>query len=110
MLLIAAAIVLGGILSARKVAETLAHKITDMNPVQGFSANFTTAALVIFGSINGLPLSTTHVTVGSFLGIGIVTRQAHWPTVIPVLLAWVITLPCAAVLAAMTFAVGRLFV
>jgi predicted benzoate:H+ symporter BenE len=43
------------------------------------------------------------------LGIGITTRQARWRTVIPVLLAWVITLPSAALLAAITFSVTRLF-
>jgi PiT family inorganic phosphate transporter len=107
--LVAAAMTAGGLISARNVAETLAHKITDMNPGQGFVANLTTAILVILGSLKGLPLSTTHVSVGSLLGIGITTRQAHWRTVIPVLLAWVITLPCAGVLAAITFAVGRQF-
>jgi PiT family inorganic phosphate transporter len=94
---------LGGWLGARKVAETLSHKITDMNPGQGFAANVTTAALVVTGSLQGLPLSTTHVTVGSLLGIGSVTRQARWRTAIPVLLAWVVTLPCAAVLAALVW-------
>ncbi len=109
MLLVTLAMTAGLMLSARRVAETLAHKITDMNPGQGFVANATTAILVILGSLKGLPLSTTHVTVGSLLGIGIATRQTHWRTVIPVLLAWVITLPCAAMLAAFSFAVGRHF-
>ena len=107
--LITFAMTAGGIISARRVAETLAHKITDMNPGQGLVANITTAGLVIFGSIQGLPLSTTHVTVGSLLGIGITTKQAKWKTIVPVLLAWVITLPCAALLAAITFALGRFF-
>jgi PiT family inorganic phosphate transporter len=42
-----------------------------------------------------------HVSVGVLLGIGITTRQAKWRTVIPVLAAWIITLPCAALLSAM---------
>jgi PiT family inorganic phosphate transporter len=107
--LVGLAMTAGGIIGARKVAETLAHKITGMDPGQGFAANLTTSILVILGSIKGLPLSTTHVTVGSLLGIGITTRQARWRTVIPVLLAWIITLPCAALLAAITFSVMRLF-
>jgi PiT family inorganic phosphate transporter len=107
--LVGLAMTAGGIIGARKVAETLAHKITGMDPGQGFAANLTTSILVILGSIKGLPLSTTHVTVGSLLGIGIITRQARWRTVIPVLLAWVITLPCAALLAAITFSFTRLF-
>lgn len=107
MAIIALAMTLGGLLSARRVAETLAHKITAMNPGQGFAANVTTALLVILGSFKGLPLSTTHVTVGALLGIGVTTGQAKWRTVIPVLLAWVITVPCAAVLAGGCFALSR---
>jgi PiT family inorganic phosphate transporter len=107
--LVGLAMTAGGFIGARKVAETLAHKITGMDPGQGFVANLTTSILVILGSFQGLPLSTTHVTVGSLLGIGITTRQARWRTVIPVLLAWVVTLPCAALLAALSFSVTRRF-
>ena len=103
MILIAIAMALGGLISAKQVAETLAHKITDMNPGQGFAANLATALLVTTASLHGLPVSTTHVSVGALLGIGITTRQAKWRTVIPVLAAWVITLPCSALLAALLF-------
>jgi inorganic phosphate transporter, PiT family len=105
MLLVAVAMTLGGLLGAARVADTLAHKITTMNPGQGFAANLTTAALVILGSVKGYPLSTTHVTVGSLLGIGIRTGQARWATASPVLLAWLITVPCAAALSAATWRV-----
>lgn len=103
MILIAIAMALGGLISAKQVAETLAHKITDMNPGQGFAANLATALLVTTASLHGLPVSTTHVSVGALLGIGITTRQAKWRTVIPVLAAWVITLPCSALVAALLF-------
>jgi PiT family inorganic phosphate transporter len=109
MLLIAIFIAIGGLISAKHVADTLAHKITDMNPGQGFAANVSTALLVILGTLKGLPLSTTHVSVGALLGIGITTRQAKWKTVIPVLAAWVITLPSAAVLAGLIYKLGKLF-
>lgn len=107
LLLVTVAMTLGGLISARKVAETLAHKITGMNPGQGFVANLTTSLLGITGSIYGLPLSTTHVSVGALLGIGVATDQALWRTAIPVLLAWVITLPCGAVLAAAVYLAAR---
>ncbi|TDU69371.1 PiT family inorganic phosphate transporter [Prosthecobacter fusiformis] len=107
LLLVAIAMALGGLISARRVANTLANKITGMNPGQGFVANLTTSMLAITGSVYGLPLSTTHVTVGSLLGIGIVTRQARWRTAVPVLLAWVTTLPCAALLAALAYVLCR---
>lgn len=110
MLLVAAAMAAGGLISARQVAETLALKITGMNPGQGFAANLATALLVATASFHGLPVSTTHVSVGALLGIGITTRQAKWHTAIPVLAAWVVSLPCAALLSAVIYAVGsRLF-
>jgi PiT family inorganic phosphate transporter len=94
---------LGGLVSAGQVAETLAHKITDMNPGQGFAANLATSVLTTTASFHGLPVSTTHVSVGALLGIGISTRQAKWKTVLPVLLAWVATLPSAALLSALLY-------
>jgi PiT family inorganic phosphate transporter len=107
MLLIAVAMAAGGLISAKQVAETLAHKITDMNPGQGFAANLATALLVTTANVSGLPVSTTHVSVGALLGIGITTRQAKWRTVIPVLAAWVITLPLSALVGAAFFQIGR---
>ena len=109
MLLVLALIALGGLISARRVADTLAHKITGMNPGQGFAANLATSILTTTASLHGLPVSTTHVSVGALLGIGITTRQAKWRTVVPVLLAWLITLPCAALLSALIFKLTLLF-
>lgn len=100
---VAVAMAVGGLLNARKVADTMANKITNMNPGQGFAANLATALLVNTASYHGLPVSTTHVSVGSLLGIGITTRQTKWKPVIGVLLSWVITLPCAAALAALAY-------
>jgi len=103
MLLILVVMALGGLLGARQVAETLAHKITGMNPGQGFAANLATSVLTTTASFHGLPVSTTHVSVGALLGIGITTGQARWKTVTPVLMAWVVTLPSAALLSALIF-------
>jgi inorganic phosphate transporter, PiT family len=83
----------------------MANRITDMNPGQGFAANLATALLVNTASYHGLPVSTTHVSVGSLLGLGIVTGQAKWKPVAGVLLSWVITLPCAAALSALAFSI-----
>lgn len=104
LLAVAVAMAVGGLLNARKVADTMANKITGMNPGQGFAANLATALLVNFATYQGLPVSTTHVSVGSLLGIGISTRQAKWKPVIGILLSWVVTLPCAAALAALAYA------
>lgn len=108
MVFCAIAMAFGGWLGSRRVAETMAHKITAMNPGQGFAANISTAMLVLTGTHYGLPLSTTHVSVGSLLGIGITTRQAKWMSVVPVLLSWLVTLPCAALIGAVAYRVAKL--
>ena len=100
---VAIAMGIGGLLSARKVAQTMSHKITEMNPGQGFAANLSTALLVTTASYHGLPVSTTHVSVGSLLGMGMVTGQAKWAPVLKILLSWVVTLPCGAALAGLAF-------
>ncbi len=108
MVLVAVAMACGGVIGARRVAETLAHGITGMNPGEGFAANLATSLLVTTASLHGLPVSTTHVSVGALLGVGVTTGQARWKTVRPVLAAWVVTLPCAAVLAGGVYAVLRM--
>jgi inorganic phosphate transporter, PiT family len=97
--LVAAVMAVGGVLNARRVAETMSKKITRMNPGQGFTANLVTALLVAGASRFGLPVSTTHVSVGSLFGIGVVNRTARARTVLTILLAWVTTLPIGAALA-----------
>jgi hypothetical protein len=66
-------------------------------------ANVITAILVLFASRVGLPVSTTHVASGSLFGLGAVTEQAQWRTIAHIILAWVVTLPCAAACAALTW-------
>jgi PiT family inorganic phosphate transporter len=100
---VAVAIAVGGWLSARRVAETMSHKITGMNHGQGFSANLATGLLVTTASLFGMPVSTTHVSVGSLLGIGLTTRQADFRVVRHILLSWLVTLPCAALLGGFVF-------
>ena len=98
LLLVAVAMALGGVLSARMVAETMSRKITRLNPGQGLTANLITAFMVTAASQLGLPVSTTHVSVGSLFGIGLVNGTARRNTILSILLAWVTTLPTAAVL------------
>jgi inorganic phosphate transporter, PiT family len=97
---VAVAIAVGGLIGSRRVAETMARKITPLNAGQGFIASVTTAALVIAASRFGLPVSTTHVAAGSIFGIGAVTGQARMKTVSAILTAWVTTLPLGAALGA----------
>jgi PiT family inorganic phosphate transporter len=96
----------GALVDAENVAETLGKKVTGMSPSEGFAANLSTALLVTTASLHGLPASTTHVSVGSMLGMGIVNGRAHWKSVGQIALAWIVTLPCAALLAALVYSVA----
>ncbi|MBI3990881.1 MAG: inorganic phosphate transporter [Candidatus Omnitrophica bacterium] len=101
--IVACAMAIGGLLSARKVALTMGSRITNMNHGQGFSANLITAFLVIFASKWGMPVSTTHVSCGSIFGIGIVNKKADMAVIRQIILAWIFTLPLAAVLSGVCF-------
>lgn len=101
--LVAVAMAAGGLLNARRVADTMSHRVTAMNAGQGFSANLVTGMIVIFASKFGLPVSTTHVSCGALFGIGAVTRQAQWKTIAAILGAWAMTLPASALLGALAF-------
>jgi PiT family inorganic phosphate transporter len=102
------AIALGGITCARRVATTMSERITPMNAGQGFAANLATGILVILASRLGLPVSTTHVSVGALTGIGLVNREADVRTLRSILLSWVLTLPVAAILGAVFYQLGAL--
>lgn len=102
---ITTAMAAGGWLLSRRVAETMSHKINQLDTAQGISANLITATLVLFASRLGLPVSTTHVSVGSIIGTGAAGGTLDLSVVRNVLLSWVVTLPIAAGIA---FAIGML--
>lgn len=96
--LVGIAIAIGGLLNSRRIAETMSKKITPLNHGQGFTANIVTGMLVVFASRLGIPVSTTHVSVGSIFGIGLITKKADIRVVSNILLSWLLTLPVAALL------------
>lgn len=98
MIAVAITMALGGLVNARKVGVNMSKKITPMNSGQGFTANLITGILVTTASVHGLPVSTTHVSVGSIFGIGTVTKKADVKMVSKILLSWLLTLPMAAII------------
>jgi len=95
------------LLNARRVAETISKKITTMNHGQGFTANLTTAILVVLASFFGLPVSTTHISVGALFGVGLTTGKANSRMMSAIVFSWLITLPCAAVIGGCAYAFLR---
>lgn len=98
--LVAAAMALGGLLNARRVAETMSKRVTDLNPGQGLTASLLTATLVLGASRWGVPVSTTHVSCGAIFGIGVAAGGARWKTIAQIVATWITTLPLGAALGA----------
>jgi inorganic phosphate transporter, PiT family len=109
LLLVGGAIAVGGLISGRRVAETMSHKITQMNHGQGFTANLVTAFIVIGASRIGMPVSTTHVSCGTLFGIGAVNGTARWRIVLSIFGAWLVTLPIGAIMGAISWSLVRGF-
>ncbi len=105
--LVAVSMAVGGLLNARRVAETMSCRITTMNHGQGFTANLMTSVIVIGASRFGMPVSTTHVSCGALFGIGAATGQARWRTIGQILAAWLTTLPLGACFGAASFWIMR---
>ncbi len=89
----------------KEVIRTVGHNLTTMHPASGFSAELSAAAVVMMASAFGLPVSSTHILIGSVLGIGLVNKQANWGLMKPIAMAWIITLPAAALLSSAAFLV-----
>src|SRR4051794_14183107 len=96
------AIGLGTYMGGWRIIRTLGRRVSDIHPVQGFSAETTSAAVILSSTHLGLPLSTTQVCTGSILGAGAGRRLAsvHWGVAGRIALAWSFTLPSAAVVGA----------
>lgn len=103
ILAIAVAMIIGGLINSKKVAETMSRKITQLNTGQGFSANLVTSFMVILANIFGWPVSTTHVSVGTIYGIGMKTGKRNNKVIVEILLSWVLTLPIAAIISALVY-------
>lgn len=91
----------------RNVITTVGTGLTEMHPASGFTAELAAAGVVMAASMLALPVSSTHILIGAVLGVGIVNRAANWGLMKPIALAWVITLPAAALIGALGVTVLR---
>lgn len=88
-----------------RVIETVGKKITELTPSRGFAAGFGAATTIVLASKLGLPISTTHVLVGSVLGVGFARgiEAINLDTIRDIIISWVVTVPAGAVLAVIFF-------
>ena len=98
-------IVAGLAVQGKNVIATVGENIITLVPSTGFCAEIATASTILMASRLGLPVSTSHALVGSVIGIGLISanQKVQWSTIKSVVLAWVITLPVAAILGAAIF-------
>lgn len=108
---VALAMGLGSYFGGLRVTEVLAEKVTRMDHAEGLSANLITSSLVLISGALGLPVSTTHLSGSAIIGIGLLNglNAVRWTTVRDMVLAWIVTLPAAALLACLAYSSLRLF-
>jgi PiT family inorganic phosphate transporter len=104
------AMALGTFSGGWRIVKTVGAKITDLKPIQGFCAE-TGGAMALFGAtFLGIPVSTTHTIIGAVVGVGAMRRTSavRWGTAADIVVAWVITLPAAAIVGAIFYEVATL--
>jgi PiT family inorganic phosphate transporter len=107
----ASAIALGTYAGGWRIIRTLGTRIIKMDPAQGFVAQGAGAATILAASHYGYPLSTTHVISGATMGAGAGKRLSavRWGVAGNIAGAWILTLPAAALVGALTYGVARIF-
>lgn len=94
-----------------RIIKTLGHKIIRLEPVHGFAAETSGAAVIMTASHFGMPISTTHAITASIFGVGASKRisAVRWQVARSVVIAWFVTIPASAAFSAGTFYFLRLF-
>ena len=107
----ATAIALGTYMGGWRIIKTMGSRILMMDTAQGFAAQGGGAAVILAASHVGFPLSTTHTISGGVMGAGAAKRLSavRWGVAGNIVVAWVLTLPAAAVIGAGTYGLTRLF-
>lgn len=106
----ALAIALGTYMGGWRIIRTLGKGIVEISPRQGFAAETASSALILSASHFGLPLSTTHVASGAIIGTGIghQAKEIRWKVAGNMAMAWLTTLPAAAVMGMVMWFIGNL--
>jgi PiT family inorganic phosphate transporter len=105
------AMALGTLFGGWRIVHTMGSKITRLNPMQGFCAE-TGGAITLFGATwLGIPVSTTHTITGAIIGVGAARRvtAVRWGLAGNIVIAWIVTLPSAAVISALFYFIASAF-
>ena len=105
------AIALGTMAGGWRIVKTMGMRITKLRPYDGACAEAAAATSLFTSAAMGIPVSTTHVITGAIVGVGAVHRLSavRWGVARQVVWAWVLTIPCSAMVAAGVYAILRWF-
>jgi PiT family inorganic phosphate transporter len=106
-----AAIALGTLSGGWRIVKTMGNKICKLRPIDGVCAESASAISIFGATALGVPVSTTHIITGAISGVGSARRLSavKWNVTFRIAWAWVLTIPCSALLAAIALYFGKLF-
>ncbi|MRD71662.1 inorganic phosphate transporter [Rhodocyclus tenuis] len=102
---------LGTAFGGWRIIKLMGQKITRLRPVGGFCAQTGGAATLFFATALGIPVSTTHTITGAIVGVGATRKLSavRWGIAGTIVWAWILTIPCSALMAAVFWYLGRFF-
>jgi PiT family inorganic phosphate transporter len=100
-----ASMALGTLMGGWRIVRTMGLRLTKLTPMQGFCAETGGAITLFMATALGVPVSTTHTITGAIVGVGAARRASavRWNVASSIVYAWVITIPAAAIVAALTY-------
>jgi inorganic phosphate transporter, PiT family len=100
-----AAMALGTLIGGWRIVRTVGSKITRLTPAQGFCASTGGAIMLFVATFLGIPVSTTHTVTGAIIGVGAARKVSavRWHVATSIVIAWIVTLPAAALVAACAY-------
>lgn len=106
-ILCATAMAVGTSVGGWSIIKTVGGKIFKLEPINGFAADLNSSIVVFTATLLHLPVSTTHVVSGSIMGVGAAKRinAVRWGVAQQMVMAWVLTIPCTAVMGALAYKV-----
>ncbi|THF77338.1 inorganic phosphate transporter [Cohnella fermenti] len=107
----ATAMALGTSLGGWKIIKTMGTKIFKIEPINGFAADLSGAAVIFSATLTHLPVSTTHAITSAILGVGSAKRfsSVRWNTAGRIVVSWIVTIPISAAMAAILYWIFALF-
>jgi PiT family inorganic phosphate transporter len=103
------AIAMGTMMGGWRIVKTMGQKVAKLKPVDGFCAELGAAITLFVSSSFGIPVSTTHTITGSIMGVGSIRRLSavRWGVAGNIVWAWILTIPCSALISAFSYKIAR---